>query len=523
MGKPPQIIRILRVKKIYSVLQLLSPFWLVALAALAVPVALHLWHKKPGRVVRVGSIRWLQATASQRRRSLRLTEIGLLVLRCLLLAALALALTQPRWLVAEKVNPPSFVFIAPELRQTAAFAAHRPTVDSLLRHGYTLRWWQPGFAPIRPADWPQPAGSDSLVTAAVAVNYWQLIRELPPTLPRSRRHWVFAPAHLAHFQGARPASVPLTWVPVAVPTTKTWLPAAFLLPNNQLLLLLGTGNEKEISYEKRVVTLPATGSSLRVAEFPNLRLLRRQNQLLVQLAPGQAPVVVRQKPFAVAVITAPDRAEDERVLVAALRAVQDFTQIPLQITQQKLPAQPNWIFWLTNEKLPAAVQKQVRAGATVWQDAPAATTQNTTGWFTGFTQEPRFALTKQGTLPAGPAVWRTYTGATILSAQAVGQGRQYRFGSRFHPAWSTLAESEAFPELLLQLLLTDALTNDQASETRMIADNQIIPIQKTSTKKTPTAALKTSRDLRSWFVGLALLLLVAERFWAYRKGKLPAE
>ncbi|HEY6222774.1 MAG TPA: BatA domain-containing protein, partial [Gemmatimonadales bacterium] len=68
-----------------------TPLWLAALAALAVPIALHLWSRRSGRAVRVGSIRLLGGAPPAMARRPRLHDPWLLALRCALLAALVLA------------------------------------------------------------------------------------------------------------------------------------------------------------------------------------------------------------------------------------------------------------------------------------------------------------------------------------------------------------------------------------------------------------------------------------------------
>lgn len=72
----------------------LAPLWLTALAAIALPILLHLRDAPPSRRIRVGSIADLVGTAAARRRR-RLRDPLLLVLRCLLVALLALLLAHP--------------------------------------------------------------------------------------------------------------------------------------------------------------------------------------------------------------------------------------------------------------------------------------------------------------------------------------------------------------------------------------------------------------------------------------------
>jgi hypothetical protein len=72
---------------------------LIALAALAVPLVLHLI-RRPVPSVRLGSLKFL--TESQRRlRSVRWRDLLLLLLRCGVLAILALLLAGPRWVQAD--------------------------------------------------------------------------------------------------------------------------------------------------------------------------------------------------------------------------------------------------------------------------------------------------------------------------------------------------------------------------------------------------------------------------------------
>jgi hypothetical protein len=60
---------------------LLTPSALLALLGILVPVAIHLWNRRPGREVAVGSLRWLTAGANRRLRNLKPEQLWLLLLR----------------------------------------------------------------------------------------------------------------------------------------------------------------------------------------------------------------------------------------------------------------------------------------------------------------------------------------------------------------------------------------------------------------------------------------------------------
>src|SRR3954464_3767664 len=75
----------------------LNLIWLFAIAAVVIPVAIHLWNIRPGKVLKVGSISLIDPASRKSSRSFKLLDIPLFILRCLLLLALALLLSMPVW------------------------------------------------------------------------------------------------------------------------------------------------------------------------------------------------------------------------------------------------------------------------------------------------------------------------------------------------------------------------------------------------------------------------------------------
>lgn len=73
----------------------LNPIMLAGLAAVAVPILIHLINRRKFRKVVWAAMRFLQNAAEQNQRRMRLEDMILLALRCLLLALLALALARP--------------------------------------------------------------------------------------------------------------------------------------------------------------------------------------------------------------------------------------------------------------------------------------------------------------------------------------------------------------------------------------------------------------------------------------------
>src|SRR6266702_2730631 len=71
------------------------PAYLWGLAALALPILVHLFNRRRPRPLAFGAIEFVLRSQQRRVRRLRLRQILLLALRCLLIAGVALALSRP--------------------------------------------------------------------------------------------------------------------------------------------------------------------------------------------------------------------------------------------------------------------------------------------------------------------------------------------------------------------------------------------------------------------------------------------
>lgn len=76
-------------------MQFVEPFLLWGALAVAIPVAIHFWHQKQGKPLPWAATQWLTESQQQQSRGIRLDNIPLLIIRCLLLILLAFLLAQP--------------------------------------------------------------------------------------------------------------------------------------------------------------------------------------------------------------------------------------------------------------------------------------------------------------------------------------------------------------------------------------------------------------------------------------------
>lgn len=76
-------------------MELLNPLILWGGLAIAIPIILHFWHQKKGKVLEWAATQWLIEKNLQQSRGIRLDNILLLIVRCLLLLLLCFLLSKP--------------------------------------------------------------------------------------------------------------------------------------------------------------------------------------------------------------------------------------------------------------------------------------------------------------------------------------------------------------------------------------------------------------------------------------------
>jgi len=163
-------------------LGLLLPIGLAALAALLLPLLLHLDRQSESRPTDFAALRWLSARLRPRRR-LRLEELPLLLLRLLLVASVALLFARPVLFGAQGGEPR--VLVAPGVDLADARAK-----VSLPEARW--QWLATGFPPIESAP---PSGQQPLAS---------LLREIDASLPVKTPVTVIVPEQVGGLDGERP-------------------------------------------------------------------------------------------------------------------------------------------------------------------------------------------------------------------------------------------------------------------------------------------------------------------------------
>jgi len=249
---------------------LLLPAALAALAALLLPLLLHLARRSEQRPTPFAALRWLRQKPRPRHR-LRFDEWPLLALRLLLLALLASWLARPVLYGSASDKP--WVAVMPGIDAAQARAA--------MGSGEArMHWLVPGFPDL---DQPAPAAS--------SVPFASLLRQLDAELPAAVKLGVLVPAQLQGADAQRPRlSRAVEWkvLPGAMPTPK---PLAAPVP--ALSVRYPQDRAAQLRYLRAAAIAWQPGGRAPMFEAaPGTQALPAEAKHLVWLAPGPLPAAI---------------------------------------------------------------------------------------------------------------------------------------------------------------------------------------------------------------------------------------
>ena len=250
---------------------LLAPWGLAGLAAVALPLLIHLARRAEQRFTDFAALRWLRPRPKPRRRP-RLDEHLLLAARLLLLALLAVALARP--VLRGGPQARRWVAVAPGVDAGAARAA--------VGRGAHAVWLAPGLPDLGR---PPPAGAPALPS---------LLRELDADLPAGASLTVLVPAVIERADAERPRlSRRVEW---RVAPGREAAPAAAPVPAEPpLALRYAPGREEEVRpLRAAAAAWAAPPAPARIDAGPVALALPVDARRIVWAAPGPAPGALRR-------------------------------------------------------------------------------------------------------------------------------------------------------------------------------------------------------------------------------------
>ena len=486
------------------------PIALLGLLAIGLPLAIHLLQKGSGSVVKVGSLNPYRSVEKHRFWKLQPRQKLLLLLRIATLVMLVLIMAGLHWNAASAQGTgPKWVLISPAVAEAfsqtdlpESLQKAKNTMENLLQDGYQKRLLAPGF--------PETDRYHPLERRLEPLNYWSLAAEAASGGPGSIH--VFAEPFVDNYSGQRP-HLDLSWTTVPLKITNRWVEDIEHGGQGELRVTLGRSDAKATQFETYLWSPEKTRQDSESFPFEvsdqRLHLKATDGFPRDDSAPVPDP-----NPLKVGLFFSDTRSEDAQFIKAALKAM-SAVDTPLEVTEYREKTEDlpkfQWIFWLSEKPLPQTLIRQIQAGATGLTDAKGQPDWVATQLLWGVDRRhPSPEIRKRiNAGRVGQGVWFCSDGTPILTLEHMGRGGLYRFHSRFHPSWTSLVFSEAFPKALHPLLPSHEPRTTTPTDTRWLHQSQIAPVA--VEKTAPDSPKYQQQPPPPWLWAPALLCFLLER------------
>jgi len=496
----------------------LSSIWLFAVAAISLPVIIHLWNVRPARTLKVGSIALIEVSSRKSSHSFKLLDILLLLLRCLFLVLVATVLAMP---YIKKNRDKSAVkgwLLIPKENFNEAYKNFKPQADSLLKKGYEFHYFDYGFKKTAVKE----ALADTTVsTQKNRVPYWNLLQQLDRQVPANVPVYLITPGLLNNFTGNRPKiALNLKWETYTPSdSVVTWIQKAWFTPDKNVCALIGTSKPSGTYFN--TVNISSDGG-----KDANYYISVNNNKAIISASDNkQSPVAIDTAALTIDVF-ADNNAPDAKYVKTALQTVSQFTKHPMNIKSfsdnDNLSVKKNWLFWLSDKPVDRKTKSHYQ-NVLVYESGKTVSVNSwiSQGAANSVTPEQQAISLHKSVIGADnhPAevVWHDGFGKPVLSHDYDGNTALYHFYSRFNPSWNDLVWSASFPKIMLKLIMNDDFLFDKAQYDRRIIDKQQINPVIVSEAKSSQSNYKLNADVTHYFWLLLALVFFAERWLAIKK------
>ncbi|RWY55584.1 BatA domain-containing protein [Mucilaginibacter gilvus] len=484
------------------------PTWFFALAAIGIPVLIHLWNIRPGKTLKVGSISLITEASKTTSRSLKLLDILLLILRCLLLALLAFFLAGPLWAYFSAEKKAKGWVLIPKENLKESYQKCKPKVDSLLKAGYEFHYFNKDFAK---QDLQKRLADTSMKDTTTEANYWSLVKQLDEKARDVPPVYLFTPNGVNHFRGAKPQIKSyITWK-TYTPTDSTsrWIAGASFTNTGAIKVILGSSNPSGSCFSTQ--TIQADGNK-------DIAVNVQNGQPIVSLKNTTQPAVaVDTATFSITIYT--DKyGVDAGYLKAALQAAAGFIGKKAAVKQYasptQIPAGQAWLFWLSEQSVDSRLQN---ASANIFKYERGKIIDAHTRMSPG-----NIALIKYIDAPtSGDALWQNGFGKAILKLEQQGNANVYHYYSHFNPAWNDLVWSDAFPKEILKLLSGQPYKVPLEYDKCVLTQQQLLPYNMVNSYTPSSVVAVNPKDISAYFWLFLFVVFAVERWLSHKITSTP--
>jgi hypothetical protein len=485
-------------------LQFLYPIWLTAIAGIIVPIAIHLWNVRQGKILEVGTTRFMEQSQKKRASNLRISEWLLLLLRCLTILLFAMVMAGPIWNKSADADEKGWLLIPPnEMKE--AYLQKSGVIDSLLKNGYRLHAFEAGFSSMNLSDSVKNNIDTDL--QSTNSNYWMLASELAASTPSGLEIAIISSNQLRYFKGRKPTiNRQLNWVLFNDTTsTKTTITNAWQTSKDSIGVLIANASSKSIEFGTHFISL----RNILEKEFTFKETKGRQTISYK----NQQPILIDTNTLRINIYT--DRyITDASYVTASMQAIKEFTKRKIRFevfkTMEVIPQESDLLFWLSDLPVPTKFPGTIVSYKN-------GTIQKEPGFIYGmqaFSENPielyQYIASEQKNLLN---IWENGKGNPILAIDQLADNRYLLF-THFNPSWNNLVWTNRFAEWMLPFVF-NGLPLQTVVDSRIIDPNQV-QFNKVDNSSIPKNAIaKNTKPLSNIFWLLLVLVFALERILSF--------
>lgn len=497
-------------------LQFIQSIWLWAAAAIIVPVIIHLWNVKRGKTLKVGSIALFAESAQSHASSVKLSQLLLLLLRCLLLIVLAMLLAKPFYVRRLNAQKEKGWILIEKQHVHEAYNNFKQTIDPLIKSGYSFHYFTDGF---------KEANLENLLKLREDtgkepdISYWALLKALDQIVPPELPVYLFTGNSINRFGGSRPRlGLHLNWKTFTPrDSTAVWLEKAYATAPDSIHVITGNSSAAGTYFTHHNIAATGVTDAFTVKTADGKTFVANKlSDNVVGADIGVLSITIYTEKYTT----------DAAYLIAAINAIKDFTGYRIKVSLvnnvQHIPDQSSWLFWLADDTIPVS---KIKSNVFVYEKGKVANVH------AQLLTDDRLAVTENEDIflyrliqhnplrkNVDQTIWADGFGDAILSVKK--PGNIYHFYSRFDPQWNDLTWSRQFPQLIFNLLFNHKnQVSINGADKRIIDTVQIQPVIDTKKiflhKSNPADAHDLSKIF--WMIGLALF--VAERMLSFNTNR----
>lgn len=501
--------------------QLINPLWLFAIGGISIPLIIHLWNIKKGKTLKIGSISLLGESSRQSARSLKLIDLLLLFLRCLLLIILALILAGPLWNSKINTSANKGWILIEKQNLTETSSQFKAEIDSLSKLGYEFHFFEPGFQYAKLEDALNENKSE--IGSEQLLPYWSLIKLLEDEIPENTQVFLFTPNLLNRLGTERPlVTHPIQWKTYTPSdSTATWIENAWFNESDSVNVTIATSSPNKTTF-KTIAIDPASRNS--PFEF-NIQNAKASLKFKNKKQGDSLPVTIDTATIRIAIYTDKFK-NDASYLRAAFSAIKKYTYRKIKLTEYStinIPSGQNIIFWLSETAIPPGIVPLNLFFKYEKGNIEDINSQLSLSPSMSSIEKEDIKLFKRNAYPenlaGGLPVWEDGFGKPVLDLQMENKLSVFHFYSRFNPDWNELVWSNDFAKALIPIIIPDQHSSEiHPSDKRIVRQDQIVPnfIKESDTYGVKNQESQKSLENQFWLALISIFVL--ERYLTFRNN-----